>query len=75
MRGDDENVIDINEKVDGPCGVRKKKQRGIELGGEKTDRKEIGGKFGVPGARSLLEAVERLSEKTDMMRMMSIDEA
>ena len=72
-RFDDENVIDVNEKIERASGSIE--GRGISFGSLKAEGKKLPSEFLIPLPRGLFEAIEGLTKKTDMVRMLRMVKA
>ena len=72
-RSDDENVIDVNEKIERASGSIDK--RGVSFGSLKTESKKLPSEFLIPLLRGLFEAIEGLAKEKDMVRILRMVKA
>jgi hypothetical protein len=70
--GGDNDVIDVEEKIRRITARLENKQRSIGQGGLDSHSSKISCKTLVPGTRHLLQAIERLVETADMIRVIRI---
>jgi hypothetical protein len=68
------NIIDIEQQVNGLGTSIKNEESSIELGFNKNQREQIAGKLVVPCPRSLLQTVQRLVEVADQVRLSRVEE-